>query len=213
MRNSRGFTLIEMLVVIGLLGLLFVALLPLAGGAEEQNRRAVCKALVEQAAQAAKAYANQRRFGDFPRDDFYDITGKLKDQPSNGYNTGIESFLFLVNRSDSGKPRFPERDDYLGNSDDDKGRIPIAKLDRVERVELVDPWDNPIAYFHNKNYGIEQTYRMVGENIDESDAEQSVRAWRDGAVAINKGTFQIFSAGPDGVFNTEDDIGNFTVPE
>jgi prepilin-type N-terminal cleavage/methylation domain-containing protein len=54
---SRAFSLIELLVVIGVLGLLMAMVLPGLSGAREQGRRTACLANLHSLGQAATAYA------------------------------------------------------------------------------------------------------------------------------------------------------------
>lgn len=213
-RSESAFTLIEILVVIGILAMLFVALLPMITGAEEKDRIARTVTMIASVEGAAKGYERQRRFGDYPPDDFRDTTGKMKPpSANNGVNVGIESFVFFVNRSDSQEPAYPEKEAWLGNTDNDKGKPEIAKLGRSERLEILDAWGNPFAYFHHRNYTEVQSYRLDEGEGDLDEVEQPVNAWKDGARFLNLRTFQIFSAGPDRVYNTSDDIANFKVPE
>ncbi len=211
--RERGFTLIELLVVIGILSLLLVVLLPQLAAGRETARIQECRLRIEAAAAAARNYESQRRFGDYPPDDYRDPAGKLR-VSADSVNSGIESFLIFLHREDSREPGLEDHEDWFGNTDGDSAKQVLGRLGRREKVELLDPWGNPIAYFHHRNYGREQTYRMgAREDLPEGE-EQTVQAWRtkDGRW-LNARTFQLFSAGPDGVFNTSDDIGNFDTPE
>ena len=205
----RGFTLIEVLIVIGLLSLLMFAILPMFTNAEQRSMEALCQTLVRQAESAANAYNNQRDFRDYPPDDSRDINGKLKLPADNGINSGIESFLLFVNRLESRQPVFPEGEKSFCNTDGDKVGTFVGKLEKQEKVEIADPWGNPLAYFHNRNYDKPQVYRL-GEVGEKGEQDQTVSPHRspDGGW-LSRSKFQVFSAGPNGKYGDEDDIGNW----
>ena len=58
LRRSRAFTLVELLVVIGIIALLISILLPTLGKAREASKRAVCLANLRTIGQAYQLYAN-----------------------------------------------------------------------------------------------------------------------------------------------------------
>lgn len=77
-RRSRGFTLLELLIVIGILMLLISILMPTVSRARFQSQRLVCTANLHQWTAAAAHYASEHR-GYLPRHDTISTGGDLWD--------------------------------------------------------------------------------------------------------------------------------------
>lgn len=214
--GHRGFTLIEILVVVGLLSVLAIALLPQIVGGRMAAKISECRILIQTVVASIEAYESQPRFGDYPPDNFADRTGKYKVVAKNRLNAGIESLMAFLHRPDSRGKGLIEHEGNFVNTDEDKAARALGKLGEAALVEFADPWGNPFAYFHHRSYVTgKQTYLMGSASDDEDaeDPEQIVKPWSKQGRFLRAGKFQLFSAGPDRIFNTPDDIGNFETPQ
>jgi prepilin-type N-terminal cleavage/methylation domain-containing protein len=202
-----GFTLIELLAVIVILSILIVVLVPrLAGFGERANEKAT-KAFLAQLDVAIAEYEN--RFGDYPPSHFPDAWGA----PPNTTNLGGEALVVSLWSKDWGGTGLAE--DKLMNSDGDATKKPLATFPNPDLFELKDSWGNPIAYLHRRDYTREDVYVSedpeTGEQVEstlKAKANKTTGGWQRATK------YQLVSAGADGRFGTDDDVGNFeSTPE
>ena len=206
---SRGFTLVELLIVIGILALLATALLRNVIGANQSAKIAATKTLIVQLEQVAERYQTQKKFGDYPPDDFRDPLKRIHVK-GDAMNPGIESFLIFVNRSRA-RGEFLDEKSFI-NTDGDSAGVSLGKLETNQKYEVKDAWGNPLAYFHFRHYDDTQQYMTASEEDGEGEI-QAVQAWKNAEGRyFRRGKFQIFSAGPDGIYDTEDDVASFPIP-
>ncbi len=201
--NARGgFTLIEVLAVIVILGILMIVLLPRLTG---MNDRALARSTgVFIATIDSAAHEYEGRFGDFPPSQFQEKWGTAP----NSTNLGAEALYLSLWSTDWAGVTIPE--DKFGNTDNDEVKKAFTRFPTNALQELKDDWNNPIAYFHRRDYG--RTDNYVVTNAEAGGIEElPVKALMNPATKtyFNSNTFQLISAGIDGKFGTEDDITNF----
>lgn len=153
LRGVRGFTLVELLVVIGIIAALLALLLPVVGRAREQARIIRCQSNERQVYQALALYAN-------------DYHGWLPSPGEVGHNYLDCAFwmvdfgvLDLATGRGSLMP-------YLGRSADIRGRVLLCPSDDPPRV--VGNWDSQPDLSHTgRNYSYVFNAYMQGLGMGE----------------------------------------------
>lgn len=208
--RTAGFTLIELLIVIGILGLLATVLLPRVLSASQQGNEAETRARIVFLSQAADAFERKVQGGYYPPDDGQDPEGKL-DFKADRVNLGIESLVAFLARQRLGRDNIVDHETWFANTDSDKNPSVLPGLDRTDKVEVVDAWGMPLAYFVSANDGYARKQVIRGPGGSDVDAS-AMRNPRTGKF-MAPGKYQILSAGQDGLFNTEDDLTWPEVPK
>ncbi len=186
-RRSAGFTLVEVLVVMGILALLLAILFPVFNAIRRNQKIRRTGATVEAIASGIQAYQND--WGIYPPSEFagsansgnplvqayaarWGIGGSALD-----VNRGNRSLIVLLNIK--GGRSAP----YLPSAFYEDGEI--------DRPLLLDEWERPLIYFDTSvmRSGLSHVYDILGTN--------SVRpAETSPGNYSNFGRFQLWSCGP-----------------
>lgn len=200
-----GFTLIELLAVLLIIAVIGAALVPSLLSSSEAVETSSTRTLIAQISAEIEAYERGPE-GDYPPSTF---PGDLDPKPTT-VNMGAEMLVIALLPADGSYRASESYEDALTNTDADVLKTSLTRFSNPSAFEFSDAWGNPIAYLHRRDYA------QGGEYLSYSYVED---AWVEQVVTgeINPQTgdprrpqtFQLISAGADGVFGTDDDIGNF----
>jgi type II secretory pathway pseudopilin PulG len=210
-RRELGFSFVEILVVMGIIAVLVG--IGIGVYAMVIKKTPVFKTKSQVGALATAIEAWKRQWKGYPPSDLNRLGLVMGTQLTlkgrlNTNNTGIEALyqaLYVVG-VDFNADVSPSS---LANTDDDRLEKAITKDGNGYLFEIVDAWGNPFVYFVDADYVTAEktppTY-VLGEEGDGGNVEP--KPWRASTTQgfANPGGFQLFSMGPDGVPNTEDDI-------
>jgi prepilin-type N-terminal cleavage/methylation domain-containing protein len=198
--REHGFTLIELMIVIGIIAILSVVLLPNIFSAEQGANATATEATMLQLQNGCNAF--ERQHGYYPPADLKNReAGKTDWKADNGQNTGIESLVVFLSQSRQTGADLTSLADRLTNTDGDDHGAEIPQLGRRDRVEIADAWGIPLAYFDK--FGMDKVQQV---RLPEGDAVQVRARKRDDGSYYGAGKFQLLSAGQDGIFGNDDDL-------
>jgi len=203
LRNA-GFSLIEILVVITIIGLL----IGLSTGAYStwitRGEEAKTQSLIEELKVYAQTY--EQETGGFPPSN---LSALGVNSTGDSSNEGIEAFVLSLYRKDLTRNLRPASESDLVNVDNDQADKNISVFGSAALLEFVDAWNNPIIYINWRDYS--ETFSYLVESPDTDREAIDVHALKNSMTGtyFNFDSYQIISVGPDGIFDTEDDLANF----
>ncbi len=209
--REAGFSFIEILVVMGIIavltgGVLVVVQIMGKKGPQfdTQTRMQNLDALIQKFKMDTGTHPPSKvsKIG-------YIVGSEKKAKGENRVNEGIEA-LYQALTWEGIKTNYDFKEVELGNTDDDKLRKAVNKLNQAELYEILDGYGNPFVYIPSEDYvkafegGV--PYISVNEEGEEDEPLAKPHKRSDGTGFVNPSSYQLYSMGPDGEPNTEDDI-------
>jgi prepilin-type N-terminal cleavage/methylation domain-containing protein len=145
-RDRHGFSLIELLTVIAVIGILAAILVPVIGGIRERARVTAATSDAKQIANAWRLYYNDR--GEWPDPQAFEPEGsEAKSSERDDGEVFWNAYVRLLTGDfDSSESSF---------ADNNPGATAYLSLtpDQIdENGEFVDPWENPYKFKLDKRY-------------------------------------------------------------
>ncbi|HEY3321142.1 MAG TPA: prepilin-type N-terminal cleavage/methylation domain-containing protein [Planctomycetota bacterium] len=144
-RTARGFTLVEMLVVLGIIAILSGLVLTALGAARKQARIRETEATLKIIEAALEQY--QADFQDYP--------------PSENDPDGIKGAESLYKCLNTDKKEGP----YIKSTE-----LKVCDSNKNDHLEFADAFMRPIRYFHHHDYNSKapnkRTYRLISAGPD-----------------------------------------------
>ncbi len=199
--KKKGFTLVELLVVVAIIGILAAILVPNVRQNLERAKVAKTKALISSLEYALAAYKND--FGQYPPS--FDLQGlfiALTEQAKTPYEPDADE----IRRYKRGEDLYadeanPSASDFLRSALNSAG-VPaeglVAQLD--EEFIFVDAWNRPIYYISSDDYNPGGRKDFRRGNTSRSLEAPCAYETRDGKRfrPYKPTSFQLISFGPDG---------------
>lgn len=199
--TKKGFTLVELLVVVAIIGILAAILVPNVRQNLERAKVAKTKALISSLEYALAAYKND--FGKYPAS--YDLQGlfiALTEQAKTSYEPDADE----VRKFEGGADYFadeanPSASTFLINALGNAG-VPAEGLvaQQDEEFVFVDAWNRPIYYISSDEYNPGGRKDFRRGNSSRALDKPCAYELKDGKRfrPYKPTSFQLISFGPDG---------------
>ena len=213
--GNRGFTLIEVLVVITIIAALMGLVIALVGPAKGQQKVLVTTQTIGAVSACLEQLRSPHYLGEYPSADMQELRGMNGEKVGvlvgtpNDLNQGIEAvYVALFLSSHNLNLADVDLDKILQNTDGDEMAQNPTRSSGKELFEIVDDWGNPLAYFSAREMKKYEPFSKYQLGADWGGEVVTAKPWvsEKTGLAENRDKFQLFSAGPDGLFNTPDDI-------
>jgi len=208
MQNVRtaGFTLIEILTVIVIIGILATVLITQFGSVEAAAEKELTRQTVAKLEAVIASYENEN--GGWPPSHF------TSDQEvvSDGTNVGAEALVVALWSNDwEAGGHLEDVESELVNTDGDASSKHLTDFGVRSLLEIPDAWGNPFAYIRNDDYEVTGRQYVTYHPQTGDELVSTPVAFKNKTTGrfYNPFSFQLFSAGYDGEFGTEDDITSF----
>lgn len=222
--RARGFTLIEILIVVAIIGLLAAVLLVSFSSVFGKSDRAQAQATIETLRANVEGF--QARWGVPPPANLQEL-GMLAGYPTltdpNRTNVGVEALVLALR---SGREQGPYIDTALFADDDRRTNLDIDTVvegalapefldipaeESRELYEIVDPWGNPFVYLDVKSVqtgNIEYDVTLANGTTTRIDPVECQNALRHPTTGAFPSGYVIWSFGEDGIndYGRGDDI-------
>jgi prepilin-type N-terminal cleavage/methylation domain-containing protein len=206
-RAEGGFTLVEILVVLAIIAILIglaATTIPMAQRARRNTQASTLLTGIK--AELAGLQMDREAFGRFPPTRCQDLrigrkqVGKDLGTPANDLNVGIETVWFVLNCPDIPARQITTDATLIGNTDADNFRAALSSGGDSGAREYLDPWGNPLVYFHCNDYkepkGCARIKTGTGETLEVRPKRMPKAA---GGAYLGPNSYQLFSLGPNGV--------------
>jgi prepilin-type N-terminal cleavage/methylation domain-containing protein len=209
-RNGRGFTLIEVLVVVSILGVLMglVSILVLRSGSHQKKNQT--EQLIKMHLKIAIERYNQE-FKRLPPVNVAELTVSssrwkaLSNPQNNILNESAEVLLVALKHPDLSAPITESDwgfDNPTRNEDGDSWNMVPDGSDSADAKEIVDAYGNTIVYIHKNAYG-KGPFRITNQNGEEVEV---VACRKPDGQYYNPTSFQLISVGENGTQDVDDGV-------